>query len=336
MFADIAFYLIYIIGLITTLQLFFSLFDLLIFKPINGSRLGRYKVDNAWAIVTGATDGIGKEFTLQLAKRGFNMILISRSQTKLEETVKEIEVYKVQTQIHVLDFLHASVADYDAVADMIDTVEGPITVLVNNVGMTHEFPEKYLETDPQVVRDLVSLNITTLNEMTRIVLPIFVEQKLGYMLNMSSASTWVPAPLLGTYSATKTYVNVFSKIIQQEYARDGIRVEILAPLWVETKLSKMRRSFFIPSAHEYVSYAMNTLGSRIGPHAGYLLHDLAQFFITLLPESMAMSQLRTLHQDIRVRALRKKKGKWIIKEPRLPVHSHHRNREDTPPCKMIL
>ena len=152
-------------------------FDLiyLIIKQAFPSKLGAYRRPNAWAVVTGCTDGLGREFALELGRRGFNLVLLSRTPSKLKELAGESALDKVQVLTQAIDFLHP---DYDAVSRVLAqaATQGPITVLSNNVGMTHAFPEHLLETSDEVMSAIVTLNIDSVNRMTRQVLPYMVDQ----------------------------------------------------------------------------------------------------------------------------------------------------------------
>ena len=86
-----------------------------------------------------------------------------------------------------------------------------IGVLVNNVGMSYEHPMEFLELDSTYVDNLINVNITSLNVMTRIVLPQMTDRKSGAIVNISSLSGTMCTPLLSVYAASKSYVDLFSQ-----------------------------------------------------------------------------------------------------------------------------
>jgi len=302
---DLIYKIAFFVGLVHVLMFVYKLLDAVILKKfISPSKLNKFKTKGAWCVITGATDGIGKEFAIQLAKKGFNIALVSRNKEKLESVAKELGS-GIKTSIHVLDFSSAKPEDYDKLSLELKA-NGPVTVLINNVGMTHEMPEKFLDTDAQTIRHINTLNITSTTEMTRIVLPKMVDNKLGLVVNLSTIASTVPMPMLAIYSASKAYVNSFTQSLQVEYSDKGISFEVLTPYFIETKLSKMRKSMTIPTPQAYVTEVLSTLGGKVGPHAGFAMHDVLLLVLQSIPYSVSLPLLLKQHQDVRGRVLRKK------------------------------
>merc|ERR1712179_390110 len=112
-----------------------------------------------WAVVTGCTGGIGREYALGLAKKGMNMVLVSRSRQKLEVLEKEIlKMYKVKTMIIVADFSDIEVLD--KIVEEIRECKVDIGVLVNNVGILGPHFMPFLELDGKIVKDMITVNIS--------------------------------------------------------------------------------------------------------------------------------------------------------------------------------
>ena len=128
-----------------------------------------------------------------------------------------------------------------------------IGILVNNVGMSYEHPQEFLELTSTYVDNLINLNIVSLNAMTRIVLPQMVERKKGAVINISSFSAAIPTPLLSVYSASKSYVDLLSQGMAKEYSSKGITVQCVLPNMVVSNLSKIRRpSLMVPTPNAFV------------------------------------------------------------------------------------
>ena len=167
----------------------------------------------SWAVVTGCTDGIGKAYAEQLAKRGLNIVLISRTLEKLQEQAKFItDKYKVETKVIAVDFTEQN-SIYTTIRNELGDLD--IGVLVNNVGMSYKYPEFfdiYGESDKDL-SNLINCNITSLTKVTAIVLPNMVKKRKGIIINNASGSGRIPTPLLTVYSATKAYVDFFSRYI---------------------------------------------------------------------------------------------------------------------------
>ncbi|NXX17272.1 HSDL1 protein, partial [Podargus strigoides] len=254
--------------------------------PKLGGEIDLVKQYGKWAVVTGGTDGIGKAYAEQLAKRGVNIILISRNKKKLETVCRSIsETYKVETDFIVADFSKGR-KPYPAIKEALEDRE--IGILVNNVGTSYSYPEYFANLSEDTLWDMINVNIASANMMTHIVLPGMVEKKKGAIVNVSSASCCQPAPVLTTYGASKAYLDYFSRALHYEYASQGIFVQSLTPFVVATKMTACssiasKRSFLFPSAEEYASHAISTLGLSTRT-TGYWKHAIEFTLGECLPE----------------------------------------------------
>ncbi|XP_072321512.1 very-long-chain 3-oxoacyl-CoA reductase-B isoform X2 [Eucyclogobius newberryi] len=260
-----------------------------------------------WAVVTGATDGIGKAYAEELGRRGFSIVLISRSQDKLDDVAKAMESkYGVQTKTISADF--SSVDIYSSIEEGLRGLE--IGVLVNNVGISYSYPEFFLSIPNlnSFIDSMININITSVCQMTRIVLPQMVERKKGAILNLSSASGMYPVPLLTVYSASKAFVDFFSQGLQMEYKSKGIIVQSIMPFYVVTKMSKIRRATLDkPTPERYVAAELNTVGLQARTN-GYLPHAIMGWVTgSLFPSGVLRSYLMSIGLSQRARHLRKQK-----------------------------
>ncbi|XP_068173815.1 very-long-chain 3-oxoacyl-CoA reductase-B [Antennarius striatus] len=260
-----------------------------------------------WAVVTGATDGIGKAYAEELARRGFNMVLISRSQEKLEDVASALASRcGVDTRTISADF--SCVDIYQKIRDGLAGLE--IGILVNNVGTSYSYPEFFLELPnlDNFIDTMVNINITSVCQMTRLVLPQMCERRRGVILNISSASGMYPVPLLTVYSASKAFVDFFSRGLQAEYRSRGVIIQSVLPFFVATKLSKVRRpTLDKPRPERYVSAQLRTVGLQTQT-SGYLPHALMAWVTTvLLPARLLNSYLMGMVLSQRARYLKKNK-----------------------------
>ncbi|GIY18379.1 very-long-chain 3-oxoacyl-CoA reductase [Caerostris darwini] len=274
----------------------------LIGATVDWRKLGR------WAVVTGSTDGIGKSYAKALAAKGFNVVLISRTQAKLDAVAEEIvKKYSVETKTIAVDITD-DVTIYDKIKKEIENLD--IGVLVNNVGMSYQYAE-YLTKVKDVEKfadDLIKANIVSCTRMTIMVLPTMEKLRKGVILNVSSLSALSPFPLLSMYSASKVYVNYFTKAIHEEYRRKGIIIQSVLPGFVATNMSKMRPSFNTCTPDAFVKWALKTVGVENQTY-GYPVHKLQGYFQELLatyvPESFNLSFNHKMMGDIRRRYYRK-------------------------------
>ncbi|KAM8983607.1 inactive hydroxysteroid dehydrogenase-like protein 1 isoform 2-T4 [Ara ararauna] len=232
-----------------------------------------------------STDGIGKAYAEELAKRGVSIILISRNKEKLEAVSKSIsETYKVETDFIVADFSKGR-EPYPAIKEALKDRE--IGILVNNVGMFYSYPDYFTSLSEDMLWDMININIASANMMTHIVLPGMVEKKKGAIVNVSSASCCQPTPMLTIYGASKTYLDYFSRALHYECASKGIFVQSLTPFVISKMTSRSgmssKRSFFFPSAEEYASHAVSTLGLSTRT-TGYWKHAIKFTLGERLPE----------------------------------------------------
>lgn len=283
------------------------LYENLLGPKLFGSSI-RLKEMGSWAVVTGATDGIGKAYAKALAKKGLNVVLISRTRSKLEDVAKEIEAEsKVQTRIVTADFTSGPEI-YEGIRTQ--TADLEVGILVNNVGMSYANPEYYLALPDQekFINSVVTCNIFSVTRMCGLFLPGMVERRKGVVINISSLSAVIPAPLLTVYAASKAFVDKFSDDLATEYAHHGITVQSVLPGPVATNMSKIRRPTWMSCApNTFVSSALATLG--IARHTtGYYPHSLLQLSIDMIGLfSPYVSQKITLNtmNNIRARAMKK-------------------------------
>ena len=178
----------------------------------------------SWALITGASDGIGKQFALQLANAGFNVILVSRTASKLQAVSSEITTSNsgVRSEILAMDFSKNQDSDYDKLAALLKDKD--IAILINNVGQSHELPVPYVEDPEEEVRDIITTNCIGTLKVTRLVLPGMAARKRGLVLTMGSFGGLLPTPLLATYSGSKCFLQNWSIALATEVEELGITV----------------------------------------------------------------------------------------------------------------
>lgn len=265
------------------------------------------KTYGQWAVVTGATDGIGKGMAFELARKGCNIILISRSPAKLADCKSELSKKYSQVTVETLE-IDFSKLDEAARGRISEVIKGKdIGVLVNNVGISYPFTKYFNELDDVTVEQLITLNVNSTTWMTRIVLPGMLERKRGAIVNIGSAAGVSTSPLLAQYGAAKSYVAMFSRALNVELADKGIHVQCQVPLFVATKLAKIKKaSLFVASPDGYAKAAIKAIGyeSVISP---FWSHALQMWVLTNFPEWLVASQVKGMHLSIRKKGIAKER-----------------------------
>lgn len=267
-----------------------------------------FKEKGQWAVVTGGTDGLGKAFAYKLAEMGMDIVLISRTKSKLEEVAKDIEEkYKVQTKVIEAEFTSGFSVFSHIEKELLGLEVG---VLINNIGMSYPYPEFFLELDKRekIYYDIVQCNIVTMLELCQIVMPGMVERKKGVVINISSTAAEIPSPFLSVYGASKAFVSKFTKDLGTEYKKHGIVIQCLVPGYVATKMSKIKNpTVMCPAPKDYVSRALQTTGVRRHT-SGYIPHAILlsciQMMESICPRFAEWMVMRSM-LNIRARALKK-------------------------------
>ena len=179
-------------------------------------------------------------------------------------------------------------------------------MLVNNVGISYDFPQFYHELTDSEVEAIMTVNMESVVWMTRAVLPAMLAKKRGAVVNMSSASARPPNPLLTIYSSTKGFVENFTKSLAKEYGDKGLSFQCQSPLYVATSIvfpgSKVppekRATITTPTPKTYARYAVARIGydTMTSP---YWVHELFMWVSSLLSDSLQGTVILKMHKGIR-------------------------------------
>jgi len=182
--------------------------------------------DRKTALITGASFGIGLEFSRIFAREGYNLILVARSADRLRQLASELEkAHGTRSLILAADLTQPGAPAY--VLDQTTRADIQIDVLVNNAGFgQYGF---FAENDLEDCLRQIQLNVTTLTHLTRLYLPAMIERKTGGILNVASTAAFQPGPLMAVYFATKAYVLHFSEALANELHGKGVTVSCLCP-----------------------------------------------------------------------------------------------------------
>jgi short-subunit dehydrogenase len=181
---------------------------------------------SSWALVTGATSGIGESFTRLLASNKYNIVLVARDLPRLQERAAALEV-KLGIKTHVIQ---ADLATDDGCLKVEKYIaENQIDVLINNAGFgtNKAFTMSTLEVEQQ----LLDVLVRTPMRLMHVALPGMKERNSGTVINVSSVASFIAG---GAYSASKAYLTVLSESQHNELAYTKIKVSALCPRFTRT------------------------------------------------------------------------------------------------------
>ena len=266
-------------------------------------------------MITGASDGIGKEYALQLARAGYSTLLVSRTQSKLDSLTAEIKLkFNTPTKTLAMDFAANRDEDYAKLKESVDGLD--VAILINNVGVSHSIPVPFLETSKEEIDSIITVNCTATLRVTQIVAAGMVQRKRGLIITMGSFGGLIPSPLLATYSGSKAFLQQWSTALGSELALSNVTVELVQSHLVTSAMSKIRKpSLFVPTPRAFVKSVLGSVG-RTGGAQGWMYtstpywsHAVLQWSVSAFVgpgNKLLLLYNRWFHQDIRRRALAKR------------------------------
>ncbi len=238
-----------------------------------------------WAIVTGATAGIGEAFAYELAARGMNVIIISRSPEKLEEVKKGILKDSPGVEVRCMAYDYTDRPGADAFFAKLSAecahLDGGVGILVNNVGMVNGVPEYMHQLDDQTTYGILQVNVEGTVRTSRAIIPILVNQRKGAIINVSSGSGNHPTPMIATYCSTKSFGTQFSQCLSHELREFGVDVLVVTPYYVISNQFRRKKATYIaPTAQRMVQDTLPLLGYTDVAYP-YWFHALCGFFVSI-------------------------------------------------------
>jgi uncharacterized protein len=184
-----------------------------------------------YALVTGASGGLGSAFALQAARKGWNLILVDLPETGLREVGRRLErVYRVQAECFEMD-----IADAQARTRLRDWIEGSfinLELLINNAGTGSQ--GAFASSPLARMAASIDVNVQATMQMTYLLLPVLRKRPRSVVLNVASLAAFYPMPVLAVYAATKSFILNFSLAVRAELAGTGVTVSALCPAGMMT------------------------------------------------------------------------------------------------------
>ncbi|MGB3811356.1 MAG: SDR family oxidoreductase [Parvibaculum sp.] len=188
--------------------------------------------DTRGALVTGASRNIGRAVAIALAREGYGVACFGRDRAALDETVEIIRNEGGTASVHVGDIVcEKTLATY---VDEATSIHGSIDVLINNAGIMQE--TLVADTPPETFQHVLDVNVVSAYALSRLAYP-WLRKRGGTIVNMGSMFASVGVASTSAYSASKAGLEGLTRALAAEWARDRIRVLIVAPGYVRTEIS---------------------------------------------------------------------------------------------------
>ena len=179
-----------------------------------------------WALVTGASAGIGAALAEQLAAQGVNLLLTARRADRLARLANDLAArHKVQTEIYAADLTRPQAPG--EIFRFTEQKRLPVELLINNAGFGAY--GEFRRQEAQRLLDMVQVNVASVVHLTHLFLPAMVERRSGSILILASTAAFQPVPYLGTYAATKGFDLLFAESLAEEVRQYGVHVCALCP-----------------------------------------------------------------------------------------------------------
>lgn len=249
-------------------------------------------------LITGASFGIGYELAKIFAKEKYNLILVARNLERLNQIKDELQ----NSDIKILT-IQKDLSQPNSPKELLDEINKnnfEIDILINNAGFGLLGP--FAELDLQTQLDMIQLNITSLVQLTHLILPQMIKRKSGKIMNVASTAAFQPGPNMAVYYATKAFVLSFSEALSAELKSSGITVTALCPGPTKTEFQKrarmeninLERSKIIPymTAEKVAQVGFDGLmkGKRVVIPG--LLNKVGTKLVKIFPKSFVLAVLK--------------------------------------------
>jgi len=278
--------LVYAIGALTLFYLGTQAF-LLLRLYTRPSSLPRYLHDDAYALITGATDGIGLGYATELLSRGFNVILHGRNAKKLATIRSNLLTQFPKRKIDTV--VADAASSHPDIQGILHTIQHkPVTVLVNNVGGIFT-RAKFMALTETTATDIdwnININVRFQTQLTRAVLPLLERNSPSLIINMGSIASIGGLPLGSVYAAGKAYDMVFSNSLRLEMQLGQKDVEVLGVMVSEVNSGANRsgEGWFVLSSREMARVALDRVGCGVPWLFAAFPHLLFSWVLMILPQ----------------------------------------------------
>jgi len=188
-------------------------------------------MNRPWALITGASTGIGKAYAERLAQRGYDLVLVARDRARLDALAAELRKIGAKSQVLVADLTQSE--DVGRVEDVLEG-DSAISFFLNNAGIATVAPQ--LQTPVDTIEKLIALNVTAATRLALAAGRAFTARKHGTIVNMASAVAINPERFNAVYSASKAFVLALSQALTRELTENGVTIQTFLPGAIRTEI----------------------------------------------------------------------------------------------------
>lgn len=246
-----------------------------------------------WALITGASSGIGRAFSELFAKDGINLVLVARSKQILENIKLDLEVkYGVRVVVIIADL--SQIKEAEELVAAVDDKKITVDYLVNNAGFGNH--GAFLASDWGREKDMIELNIVALTYLSKLFGQSMADRGRGKIVNVASTAGFIPGPYMAVYFATKAYVLHLSEAIGYEMRPKGVSVTALCPGPTSTQFAEAAKatgmgifqSKHLPTAEQVAVFGYKAM-QKGKPVAVHTFSSRAGIWLTrLLPRQIVV------------------------------------------------
>lgn len=256
----------------------------------------------SFALITGASKGIGKSIAAQLASKGYNLVLVARNETLLQSVALELhKQYNVTVNIAAMDLGKEGAAQ--ELFDWCQSKNYDISVLINNAGygLSGKFETYALSAHLQMMQ----VNMNAVVELTYLFLPQLKQQQAAYIMNIASSAAYQAVPYLSIYAASKAFVLQFSRGLRYELKNSSVSVTCISPGSTDTDFATtanvgekgQKAAKKVNMTPEQVAkIAIDALFSKKTEVITGFINKLGAFFVWLLPKKLVENTAAKIYE----------------------------------------
>jgi short-subunit dehydrogenase len=254
-----------------------------------------------YALITGASSGLGKEFAWIHAQNGHNLVLVARRESLLNDLASDIKT-KYKVDILVLSFDLSRPNSPQEIFEKVTSAGINVNYLINNAGFG--IGNSFLNSDLESNSNMVEVNIQALIKLTHLFGQSMIKNRTGRVLLVGSVASFMPGPYMATYFASKNFVLAFGQALQEEWKNTGVTITTLCPGPTETDFfeaagmasSKISKLMPLPSAQKVANYGYKAMIKGKTTAIYGFANQLQAFFSRITPTFILLKAVAWITQ----------------------------------------